>query len=174
MYDSTDEAPQRTASTTTACSCKSFGEESNSSALLLSSTESSLRGLEPANGLEITCIPLRETSNSGLAPINVLLFSFSSFDKFTANVYPCLLCAANSRRSFCLSIFSEELTSNDLDRTIFLNPRPLFLQFLASHHSYTLQALVQASFRMLSSHLFQADLLYPIVIAQKSYYILVR
>ncbi len=65
MYDSTDEALQQLLLLLPHVHVNLFGEESNSSALLLSSAESSLRGLEPANGLEITCIPLRETSNSG-------------------------------------------------------------------------------------------------------------
>ena len=46
-----------------------------------------------------------------------------------------LLCSANSRRSFCLSIFSEDLTSNDLDRTIFFkSPSCIFNSLLHTIH----------------------------------------
>ena len=56
-------------------------------ASLLSSTGSSLRGLDPANGLAIKCEPDLETSSSGLAPIKVLDSKSESFKEGFSEIF---------------------------------------------------------------------------------------
>ncbi|MNP46504.1 hypothetical protein D3C76_1405050 [compost metagenome] len=98
-----------TASITTACSCLSFAEASNAVARRSSSIGSSLRAIEPANGLDLICIPALDISSSGLAPINVreplsiaqlpLVDSIDfALNTFTPKVYPRELYRTRFRR----------------------------------------------------------------------------
>ena len=57
-----------TASTTIACSSRSFAEDASFSALARSSSRSPERGAEPARGFERTSRPCRDTRSSGDAP----------------------------------------------------------------------------------------------------------
>ena len=60
-----------TASTTIACSSRSFGEASRRSAFAWSSAGSPARGAVPASGFDLTVRPRRDTRSSGVAPTSV-------------------------------------------------------------------------------------------------------
>src|SRR5699024_7345089 len=68
-----DRRASATARTTSWCSFASLADSRSLRARSRSSATSTLRGSDPASGFAVTVVPVRRTSNSGLAPTNVRL-----------------------------------------------------------------------------------------------------
>src|SRR5699024_1120732 len=81
-----------------------------------SSAASALRGSDPANGFAVTVVPVRRTSNSGLAPTNVrsvvVLSSPGPVGRSTANTYAVGSLCARLRTSRGTSTGSDSRTRN--------------------------------------------------------------